>query len=172
MDDNPQKLGSDQEAPFPRAFRENTARPAPLSPMISGLLNWQRINFSCFKPHSLCSLSWQPQSASVIKLFCRSKWSRFGHWDIFQVNSCIPLTCSIMCWTNVHSSLLSFAKLLQLHHALCVYTHTHTHTHTHIYTYFFLQIFSSFTFRQLKTELSSQSLSLPPYLSLRDLLIG
>ena len=139
MDDNHQKLGSDKEASFPRAFRENTARPAPLFPMISGLLNWQRINFSCFKPHSLCSLLWQPQSASAIKLFCRSNCSRFGHWDISQVNSCIPLTCSIMCWTNVHISLLSFAKLLQLH--VCTHTHTHTHTRTHTHTHTHIYIF-------------------------------
>ena len=175
MDDSHQKLGSDKEGPFPRAFRESTARPTPSSPMISGLLNWQRINFCFFKPLSLCSLLWQPQEASATKLFCRSNCSRFGHWDIFQVNSCIPLTCSVICQINVHFSLVSFTKILQLHHPLCVYTHTytytqthtltHTHTHTHTHTQIYIYIYIYFIFPP-DISLGSQRLNFPPSLSL------
>ena len=179
MDDNHQKLGSHKEARFPRAFRKSTARPTPLSPIISGILNQQRLNFCCFKPLSLCSLLWQPQEASATKLFCRSNCSRFGHWDIFQVNSCIPLKCSIICWINVPFSLLSFTKLLQLHHpSVCTHIHTythkhthtlslslsHTHTHTHTHTHIYILNFSSRYF--LLLFLGSQRLNCPPSLSL------
>ena len=162
MDDSHQKLGSDKEGTFPRAFRGSTARPTPSSPVISGLLNWQRINFCFFKPLSLCSLLWQPQEASATKLFCHSNCSRFGHWDIFQVNSCIPLACSVICQINVHFSLVSFTKLLQLHHPLCVYTHTYTytqtytlthkHTHTHIYIHFIFPPDISFFYFQVARD--------------------